>query len=226
MEAGVNKIRSAATVYSTSVDAMAKKTALVDAAMKEAAANGFDLNARAANKLASEYQRLADTAGKTQAQILAQKAANTGVTSTFSSMQAQIASASAETHGFSLATAASKRELIVLAHELSQGNYKKFGGSMMVLAEQTGAAGLLFSGLGVAALAGAAAIAGVAYEAYEGYAAFEALNKSIEATSGYTGLTSSQMADMSKALAGVSGNVSDTEQTMAALVASGAVAGN
>jgi phage-related minor tail protein len=202
-EAGVNKLRAASTNANAAMDAMAKRAALVDAAMKEAAANGFELNARAANKLAAEYQRLSDTAGKTQAQILAQKAANTGVTSTFSSMQSQIAAASTETHGFSLATSAAKRELIVLAHELSQGNYKKFGGSLMVLAEQTGAAGLLFSGLGVAALAGAAGVAGLAYEAYQGYAAFEALNKSITATNGYTGLTSSQMADLAKSLGAV-----------------------
>jgi len=225
-EAGVNKIKAGASTVNAAQDAMAKRAALVDAAMKEAAANGFDLNARAANKLAAEYQRLTDTVGKTQAQILAQKAANNGVTSTFANMQSQIAAASAETHGFSLATAASKRELIVLAHELSQGNYKKFGGSLMVLAEQTGAAGLLFSGLGVAALAGAAAVAGVAYEAYQGYAAFEALNKSIAATNGYTGLTSSQMADLAKSLGAVSINVADTEQIMASLVSSGVIAGS
>jgi len=205
---------------------MAKRAALVDAAMKEAAANGFELNARAANKLAAEYQRLSETAGKTQAQILAQRAAATGVTSSFSGMASQIENASKQVHGFSFATAASKRELLVLGHELSQGNYKKFGGSLMVLAEQTGAAGLLFSGMGVAALAGAAALAAVGYEAYKGYESFEALNKSIAATNGYTGLTSSQMADLSKSLAGVSGNIADTEQIMAALVASGAVAGS
>jgi lambda family phage tail tape measure protein len=226
VEAGVNKIKAGSATVNTAMDAMAKKAALVDKAMQEAAANGFELNARAANKLASDYIRLEAAAGKTQAQMLAQKAAATGVTSTFSGMASQIEDASKKVHGFSFATAASKRELLVLGHELSQGNYKKFGGSLMVLAEQTGAAGLLFSGLGVAALAGAAALAGVAYEAYKGYEAFEALNRSINATSGYTGLTSSQMSDLSKSLAGVSGNVADTEQIMASLVASGAIAGD
>src|SRR5258706_16242181 len=93
-EAGVNKIKAGASTVNAAQDAMAKKAALEDTAMKEAAANGFDLNARAANKLASEYIRLSDTVGKTQAQILAQRAAANGVTDTFSTMRASIAEAS------------------------------------------------------------------------------------------------------------------------------------
>jgi lambda family phage tail tape measure protein len=221
-EAGVNKLRAASTNANAAMDSMAKRAALVDAAMKEAADNGFELNARAANKLAAEYMRLADNAGKTQAQILAQKAANTGVTSTFASMQSQIAAATAETHGFSFATAASKRELVVLAHELSQGNYKKFGGSLMVLAEQTGAAGLLFSGLGVAALAGAAGVAAVAYEAIQGAKQFGEFNKAISATGGFIGLSATQMEDLSSGLMGTGQSLSVVHEAMAQVAATGA----
>lgn len=61
-------------------------------------------------------------------------------------------------------TAGAKRELLVLAHELSQGNFSRFGGSMLVLGERTGAASLLFSKaslavLGVVAAFGALAVA-------------------------------------------------------------------
>jgi lambda family phage tail tape measure protein len=224
VEAGVNKIKAGSATVNAAMDAMAKKSQLVDAAMKEAAANGFELNARAANKLASEYQRLADTAGKTQAQIVAQKAANTGVTSTFASMQAQIAAASAETHGFSFATSAAKRELVVLAHELSQGNYKKFGGSLLVEAERTGAAGLLFSAAGLGAIALTAAVAGLAYEIAKGAMAFDALSKASAVTGQYLGLTDSQLSDMAKTLAGTATGITTVETTMSGLIDSGRIA--
>ncbi len=41
-------------------------------------------------------------------------------------------------HKFSLATAGSLRELLVLGHEMSQGNFSRFGGSLFVLAERSG----------------------------------------------------------------------------------------
>jgi phage-related minor tail protein len=64
------------------------------------------------------------------------------------------------------------RELIVLAHEMSQGNYSRFGGSMLVLAERinfmkfaASAAGVATIGLGVAVLGTVALIAKGAIDA-------------------------------------------------------------
>jgi phage-related minor tail protein len=193
--------------------------------MQEAAANGFDLNARAANRLAAEYQRLSATVGKTQAEILAQRAANTGVTNTFASMQSQIAAASQETHGFSLATGAARRELAVLAHEAGTGNWTRFGGSLGVLAERTGAINLLFSSLGVSILAGAAAVAGIVYEIVKGAEAFNALTKASSATNDYIGMTSGQLKQMAVDLAGTSGSITSASQVLTQLVESGHIAG-
>ncbi len=201
---------------------MAQRVALVDAAMKEAAANGFELNARAANKLASEYQRLAATVGKTQAEILASKAAASGVTSTFSSMQAQIAAASSETHGFSLATGSARRELAVLAHEASMGNWSRFAGSLGVLAERTGAINLLFSATGATFLAGAAGIAAVAYEVAKGVEQYEAFNKAIQSTNGFIGLNAGQMEDLSASLMGAGQSLTAVHEAMAQVAATGA----
>ncbi|EGY02281.1 phage-related minor tail protein [Nitrospirillum viridazoti Y2] len=61
---------------------------------------------------------------------------------------------------FSLATAGARRELIVLGHELSQGNVSRFGGSLMVLAERAGGVTLGMMGL-------AAVIAGVGLVIYQ-----------------------------------------------------------
>lgn len=57
-----------------------------------------------------------------------------------------------------------RREYIVLAHELASGNFSRFGGSLMVLAEQFDALKLLMSPVGAAIgiVAGAIAISGVA----------------------------------------------------------------
>lgn len=61
---------------------------------------------------------------------------------------------------FSLASAGARRELIVLGHELSQGNVQRFGGSLMVLAERAG-------GVTLGMMALAAAIAAVGLVIYE-----------------------------------------------------------
>lgn len=220
-EAGVNRIKAGASTVNAAQDAMARKAALVDAAMKEAAANGFDLNARAANRLASEYIRLSDTAGKTQAQILAQRAAANGVTSTFASMGEQIAQASEHTHGFNLNTMSARRELLVLAHEASQGNWTKFGGSLGVLAERTDALSAILSaaGLGVGLFAAAITFAGV--EIYKTANAIDALQKSSVATNGYLGLTKDQLTALAAQLAPTNGGLVEVSGTLAALVGSG-----
>ncbi|MDA8230343.1 MAG: hypothetical protein M0006_03300 [Magnetospirillum sp.] len=63
-------------------------------------------------------------------------------------------------HGLSLATAAARREMMVLGHEALTGNWTRFGPSLMVLAERMG-------GLSVPTMAAGAAIAALGYAAYE-----------------------------------------------------------
>jgi lambda family phage tail tape measure protein len=107
---------------------------------------------------------------------------------------------------------------------LSQGNYKKFGGSLLVEAERTGAAALLFSAAGLSVLALTGAIAGLAYEVISGAMAFDALSKASSVTGQYLGLTDSQLSDMAKSLAGTESGIKGVETTMAGLVDSGKIA--
>src|SRR5258708_37355124 len=73
---------------------------------------------------------------------------------TFSSnMTKSGAEASKSMDHFGAHTAGARRELLVLAHELSQGNFKRFAGSLMVLGEQMDWMGAIMSGTG-AAIAG------------------------------------------------------------------------
>ncbi len=141
-------------------------------------------------------------------------------------MQAQIASASTETHGFSLATGAARRELAVLAHEAGTGNWSRFGGSLGVLAERTGAINLLFSATGASLIAAAAGIAAVIYEIAKGAESFNALTKASGATNDYIGMTSGQLKQMAVDLAGMGGSITDASATLTALISSGRVSGD
>ncbi|WP_234745291.1 hypothetical protein [Burkholderia sp. WTPI3] len=87
-------------------------------------------------KATMQLDRMAQTAGKTQAQLASLRAEQLGAGTAFSAYTQQIASATSHTHEFSAAMLKNKgvqREMLVLMHELSQGNYKAFGGSMLVM---------------------------------------------------------------------------------------------
>ena len=100
-------------------------------------------------------------------------------------MDEAAASADKATH----ATSGMTRELIVLGHEASQGNFTRFGGSLLVLAEYSqkaqaalsvlvGPVGLVVAGIGVLALA-------VIKGAHE----TEVFNNSLKLTGNFAGLT-------------------------------------
>jgi lambda family phage tail tape measure protein len=163
------------------MEAVAKATADAAAAVKAKAQADRDAAAEvarisaAAERAAADTQRFVDainkeaaSLGKSRAELLAMEAAERGVSTETAAAIAKIqdhadatAKASQHTHEFSLSTNASRRELLVLAHELSQGNFKQFGGSMMVLAEQTNATSLIFNktALTIGAFVGVAALA-------------------------------------------------------------------
>ena len=104
-------------------------------------------------------------------------------------------------HGFSFETAAAKRELLVLGHELSQGNYKRFGGSLLVLGEQTGAAALLFSAFGIAAIAVTAAVGGYFYALYKGHEQQQEFNDALLLSGNYAGLTEGKFDALTRSIA-------------------------
>jgi len=114
-------------------------------------------------KATMQLDRMAQTAGKTQAELASLRAQQLGAGQAFSTYTKSIADATSHTHEFSAAMLKNKgvqREMLVLMHELSQGNYKAFGGSMLVMGERTGFdLTKLFAGPALAATALAAAVA-------------------------------------------------------------------
>lgn len=115
----------------------------------------------------------------------------------------QAESLSGGLHGLSLASAGATRELLVLAHEgLIMGNWSRFGGSLMVLAERMGGlheiVGMVSGGLGAMAAAGLAAAGGVGYLVYQAYEAKKALD-GMQATLLLTNRSASAIGEVGKA---------------------------
>ncbi|MDN7932052.1 phage tail length tape measure family protein [Burkholderia metallica] len=194
--------------------------------MQEAASNGYNLTAREAKKLVDQYDRLQATAGKTRLEMLNQQAAARGVTQAFSAQAAAIQQAAHAAHSFSINNSAARREMLVLAHEASQGQWKRFAGSMLVMAEASDALSLIMSplGMGLTAAAGAAFL--FAKQVYAGYESAQQFNKAITATGGYLGMTTEHMVLMSNRLRDTHTSLSDVREAMAAVASTGAVTGD
>jgi lambda family phage tail tape measure protein len=151
------------------------------------------------------------------------KAAQLGISDSVSGYIGQLDAATNKTHGFNLATMGARRELLVLAHEASQGNWTKFGGSLGVLAERTDALSAILSAAGLGVGLFAAAVTFVGYEIYKTVTAIDSLNKSSVATNGYLGLTKDQLTAMAEGLSSANGGLVEVSATMATLIGSGRV---
>jgi phage-related minor tail protein len=111
-----------------------------------------------------------------------------------------IKGASGHTEQFRLGTAGANRELIVLAHEMSQGNYSRFGGSMMVLAERTNAMSLIFSATGATVIGLGVAAVAVGYHLMTMSSGIDSLNNALILTNNYAGQTRDSINAMSASI--------------------------
>lgn len=135
-----------------------------------------------------------------------------------------IKEAAHEMERFGFHTAAAKRELLVLAHELSQGNYKRFGGSLLVLGEQTGAASLLFSKAALAAGGLIAVIAALGIALYKGSNESVEYAKALTLTGNYLGKTTDQMKEMAAQVAKTTGTQHQAAAALTEIAQSGKIA--
>ncbi|KAF1064944.1 phage tail tape measure protein [Burkholderia gladioli] len=200
---GLQKARASWTAYTATVEQAAQRQAQAQKAIDEARENGITVNTRMVNATKRFIDSLAQeaaTAGKTRDQLLELKAAQLGVSDAAAGYIAQIRAANQATaaaggaaHEFSLNSAAARRELAVLAHEASQGSWKNFGGSLLVLAERTDALSLVMSPLGIAIGATVGAIALMTHAVIEGYTQYTAFEKAIVSTNGALDVSAGQM---------------------------------
>lgn len=219
--AELDRARKSAEAFAATQAAAAQRVKTAQKAIEEAATSGSKASATAINNFVSQLARTADQAGKTRAQLLEMKAAQLGITDSVAGYIKQVEKAAESTHGMSLATTGARRELLVLAHEASQGNWKKFGGSLMVLGERMDAMSVIMSATGVGVGLFALAIGAAGYEIYKTVAAIDALDNASKVTNGYLGLTNDQLNTMAVRMGAANGGIANVSETMAALVGSG-----
>lgn len=122
------------------------------------------------------------------------------------------------------ATAGFTRELLVLGHELSQGQYKRFGGSLLVLAEYSGTATKALSALvgPLGLVAAAAALLG--YSAFHGHEQAEELRKSLVLTGNAAGVTAGEMDRLTKVVSMATGKTAGASRdALQALISTGEI---
>ncbi|MEO5626921.1 MAG: phage tail length tape measure family protein [Dokdonella sp.] len=137
-----------------------------------------------------------------------------------------LTSAGGAAHGFSLNSAAAKREVGVLAAEMSRGDFSNFQGSLLTLANRTGALSSIFSVAGISILAIVAAIGIFVGAALAGSNETDRLNASVIATGGYAGLTGSAVQDMARKIGDSTGHIGEARAALATLVDGGKITGD
>jgi len=142
--AAVDKARDTLGKYNSTISTAKERQALYQKAIEESGASTAK-QAEEIRKAIMQMDRMVATTGKTKAELAAMKAETLGISGALSGHVKAIQDATKETDHFSLASTGARRELMVLAHELSQGNYKRFAGSLMVLGERTGGLSKIFN---------------------------------------------------------------------------------
>lgn len=122
-------------------------------------------------------------------------------------------------------TTAARRELLVLAHEASQGNWSKFGGSLMVLGERIDAMSLIFSKAGLAILGVGAVLAGLTVMAVKAYQEHERLTKALKLTGDAAGFTAGHIKTMALNLDEGEGHARQAQEVLTALAETGRFTG-
>jgi lambda family phage tail tape measure protein len=114
------------------------------------------------------------------------------------------------------------RELIVLAHEMSQGNYSRFGGSMLVLAERTNALQFAMTAAGAATLGLGVALIGTLALIAKGAIDSERFARQLQLTGNYAAVTERSLTTMAAAQAKLTGQtLGGARQDLSAAAGSG-----
>ena len=223
-----NAAQTKAAALGNSIDAMHRE----ERAARDAA-GAQDRAAAAGDRFIKSLQDQVATLGMTTQQLQTYRAAQLGVSDAAAPLINKLAEtgegakkAGGHMEGFSFQSASAKRELLVLAHELSQGQFSRFGSSMMVLGENTGAAGLLFSSTGLAVLGFAAALGTVAYAMIKGASEQRDMNNALIATNNYAGVTSDKLNELAHAATAAHGSIGEAKKVVTELTSTGKFTGD
>lgn len=218
--------RSAQAFMQTQEQA-SQRVAAAQQAIAESATNGSNASASAINRFVKALTQEAATAGKTRDQLLELKAAQLGVSDSAAPFIAQIKAATAAQESMQHSSAGVNRELLVMLHEASQGNFTRLGGSALVLAERFNAVKLIMNPVAL----GLAATAAAGYLVYE---AFNSAQESVAAIANALATTnnwSNQSSDSISSLASTlsdeyGGSVREATKLLTEMTSSGKVLGS
>lgn len=177
---------------------------------------GFDKAASAAEKQMARIQKAMAFATVQIKEMKKAQEASTG-SSGFKQAADEAERATGITAGFT-------RELIVLGHEATQGNFSRMGGSMLVLAERSSVLTSVVHGLiGPMGLAAAAAAA-FAFEVIKGAHEQDAFNKSLVLTGNYAGQTAASYHALAQSLAAsTTATIGSAKEVVQELISTGVI---
>lgn len=230
----MNRGRKSATDFYTTIDTLRQRMTTaaqgVANSRREIAAFGddalaaFNKSARTAENWLVALQKQAAQAGKTKSELLELRAAEMGVSEAAQPFIDKIKAAEQAMNGgghaaheFNLATAGARRELLVLAHEASQGSWKNFGGSLLVLGERTDALSVLMNktALSIGAVVGVIAMAAsITFHARDAIAEY---GEQIENLSKKTGISTDSIQQWAFATKSVGVDTKDATKALADL---------
>ncbi|HQU03490.1 MAG TPA: phage tail length tape measure family protein [Acidocella sp.] len=174
---------------------------------------------------------LTRTFGKSRTEVLAMKAEMLGISSAAAPMIGTLKQMGIDgEHSFAhmIQSGGVFRELIVLIHEsLIMGNWSRFGGSMMVLAERTGLSASIFTGFGAAVLGGVAAVGGLVAAMITGEMESSRFARAISLTGNMAGITENEFNVMAETIGNqVPGSVLKARNALQALISTGQFSGD
>jgi phage-related minor tail protein len=202
------------------ISAQLDKLIATSAASGNAMAAGFqhmssEVN-NSMNSIASSFRRTATIVDDYGNEV-------TGVNSRVASSNREVA-AGAEAAGH--ASVGARRELLVLAHELATGNFKRAAGSLMVLGERLDWMGKIMSPTGAAIGLVAGALAAFAGAAIVGARQMQRLQESLVLTGDYAGVTTGQFIEMGDRIADSTGTgINKARDALAQVAATGRFTG-
>lgn len=122
------------------------------------------------------------------------------------------------------ASAGARREVLVLAHELSQGNFKRAAGSLMVLGERLDIMGKVMSPVGLTIGAVALALGIFATAAIKGAIESQHFAETLKLTGNFAGQTEGSYNAMARSIAAATGStVASAREITEGLIATGRI---
>lgn len=184
------------------------------------------------NAFLTSLNARANAIGKTTSQLLAEQAAERGLSSEAAGAIAKLkahedatAGAGESAEGFGLKTAGARKEVAVMLHELATGNVKNFGGSLLVLGERMDFLGALFSPVSIGIASVVAVIATLGYAALKGAEQQSAFEKALQATGGYAGTSAAAIGVLADQIGALGVPVTRANELLIDVVATGKISG-